>query len=88
MQQQSTQPTSIRSTVHLLVDPGSPPTIAAHVETVMGQQVAFVTLATDHRTSTYTTGTSISFSGEPGAVRELLTRCLTALGELTGGEAR
>jgi hypothetical protein len=79
-------PTSIRSTVHLLVDPASPPQIAAHTEMVMGREVVFVTLSSDHRTSSYTQSTALSFSGEPAEVKDLLQRCVNALEDLVGGE--
>jgi hypothetical protein len=81
-------PTSIRSTVHLLVDPASEPQLAAHVEQIMGQPVVFLTLATEQRTSSYTQSIALSFSGHPDAVRELLKRTLAALDELSGGEER
>jgi hypothetical protein len=89
MQREST-PTSIRSTVHLLAAEGSMPQIAAHVERIMGSPTVFVTMSTDYRTSSYTTGTAVSFSGTPEAVKDLLTRCLAALEEITDieGEAR
>jgi hypothetical protein len=82
MQEHGSTPTSIRSTVHLLADQGSMPEIAAHVERIMGRAVVFVTMSSEHRTSSYTTGTAVSFSGEPAAVEDLLKRCLFALEDL------
>jgi hypothetical protein len=84
--QNGSTPSSLRSTLHLLVDPGSPPTIAAHTEMLWGREVVFVTLASDHRTSAYTCSTALSFSGEPAEVRGLLERTLAALDDLPGGE--
>lgn len=50
----------------------------------MGREVVFVTLSTDQRTSSYTQSTALSFSGEPGEVKDLLRRCLVALEDLIG----
>ena len=86
MHTEPTHPTSIWSSVHLVADEGAMPAIAAHVEPIMGRPTMFVTMSTERRTSTYQTGTMVSFSGSPEAVKDLLTRCLAALEEITGIE--
>jgi hypothetical protein len=86
MRNEGSTPASLRSTLHILVDPGSPPSVAMHTETLWGREVVFATIQTEHRTSAFSCSTAVSFSGEPVEVLALLKRCTAALDDLIGTE--